>query len=114
VLDIRGGLQMSAGAEVITFRRGVTRSPTQLWFCDESGVIRSSHNDFGLEARYTEHVRMMPYTGQPDQQWIISGNRIINRVRPAECFSDKDGDMPVHSKEYKSKPTQHWRIEYVM
>jgi len=61
-----------------------------------------------------EHVRMMPYNGSPDQQWVVAGNRIINRVRPSECFTDKEGDKPVHVKMYKSKPQQHWRVEYVM
>jgi len=76
-------------------------------------VLRSALNDFALEARRGEPFRMMPFTGQPEQQWVFAGNRIINRMRPGECFTDKKGNQPIHAKEYKGKPQQHWRVEYV-
>lgn len=102
------------GAPVITWQRKMARCPNQLWFCDQTGVIRSALNDFALEARALESFRMMPYTGQPDQQWIFAGNRIVNRVRPTECLTDREGERPCHAKGYKGKPRQHWRVEMVM
>ena len=101
------------GAPVITWRRKMERCPNQLWFCDPTGVIRSAMNEFALEARELEGFRMMPYTGQPDQQWIFAGNRIVNRVRPHECLTDREGERPCHAKGYKGKPRQHWRVEMV-
>lgn len=101
------------GAELITWRRKGDRSANQLWFCDPTGVIRSALNDFALEARAQESFRMMPYTGQPDQQWVFEGNRIVNRLRPIECLTDREGDRPCHAKPYKGKPRQHWRVEMV-
>jgi hypothetical protein len=112
VMDIRGA-QRHPGAEVLTYRRHYERAPSQLWYCDQGGVIRSALNDFALEARFRENVRMMPFTGQPDQLWIFAGNRIINRMRPQECLTDREGDRPLHAKEYKGKPRQHWRVEHV-
>jgi len=112
-LDIRGG-HAGPGTEVITFHRKAERCANQLWWADPSGVIRSALNDFALDARPGDHVRMMPFTGQPDQLWVFAGNRIINRARPVECLTDKNGDRPVHAKEYRGKPKQHWRVEYVM
>lgn len=102
------------GAAVITWRRKMERCPNQLWHCDPTGVIRSAMNDFALEARAFETFRMMPYTGQPDQQWVFAGNRIVNRARPAECLTDREGERPCHAKQYKGKSRQHWRVEPVL
>ena len=112
VLDISGN-NPNPGAEVLTWARKAGRCPNQMWFCDPSGVIRSALNDFALEARAFETFRMMPYTGQPDQQWVFAGNRIVNRMRPGECMTDREGNRPCHAKEYKGKSRQHWRVEVV-
>jgi len=111
-LDIRGN-NANPGAEVLTWQRKMGRNPNQMWYCDQSGVIRSALNDFSLSATPRDTFRMMPFTGQADQQWIFSGNRIVNRMLPAVCMTDREGDRPCHAKEYKGKPRQHWRVEMV-
>jgi len=104
----------SPGSDVITYKRKQDRATNQLWWCDQTGFIRSAMNDYALEATGVgQNIRTMPYCGRPDQQWVFSGNKIINKVRPTECLSDKDMQRPIEVKAYQGKPKQHWRMEYV-
>jgi len=117
VLDIRGGSTMP-GTEVIIWPRKFDRSANQLWYTDEMGCIRSMLHDFVPECRgQGDRFRMVPYNGDPRQQWRIEGNRIVNRVYPMECLDIERAEMRDEAAliawTYKASINQHWRIEYV-
>jgi len=117
VLDIQGG-HPHPGTPVIMFFRKMEYSANQLWYQDEMGHIRSCLNEFAPECRAQgERIRMEPYRGDPRQQWIIQGNRIVNRVYPGECFDVERAAMHdganVIAWPYKGSVNQHWRIDYV-
>jgi len=117
VLDINGG-NAASGAEVIVWPRKHDRSPNQLWYVDEQGCLRSMLNDFAPEVKGRgEKAKMKPYSGKPQHQWRIEGNRIVNRNNPSECLDIERGEMRdaanVISWNYKGSSNQHWRIEYV-
>jgi len=117
VLDIQGG-NAYPGARVIMWFRKMEYSPNQLWYLDPTGVIRSMLNDFALECRAQgDMLCVQPFNGSPRQQWIFQGNRIVNRMYPAECIDiarseNRDG-ADVLAWPYKGSMNQHWRIDYV-
>jgi len=119
VLDIKHAAN-NAGADVIMFRAksGGGQKDNQLWYTDDSGVIRSILNDFALEAKGKgDKFEMEPFNGMPRQQWIIDGNKIINRVHRNECMDIKNNDgsdgATVCCWDYKGSANQHWRIDHV-
>jgi len=117
VLDIRGGASFP-GTPVIMFSRKMDRSPNQLWYLDEMGCIRSMMNEFAPECRAQgERLHMEPYRGDPRQQWIIQGNRIVNRIYPVECLdierAEQRDEANVIAWPYNGGANQHWRFDYV-
>jgi hypothetical protein len=117
VLDIKGG-KATAGSEVIMWIHKSDNSPNQQWYIDHEGFIRSCLNDFALECKAQgDKFKMAPWRGDPRQQWVIQGNRIVNRAVPMECLdiereSTKDGANVIAWK-YKGSANQHWRFQYV-
>jgi len=116
-VDINGG-RRDAGTELIMWGRKNDKSPNQLWYTEGDGTIRSALNDFALEAgAQGQQFRMTPWRGDPRQQWIIQGNKIVNRILQIECMDieraeNKDGAHLIAWK-YNGGKNQHWRIEYV-
>jgi len=116
VLDIHGA-NSRPGTHVCMFYRKMEYAANQLWYLDETGCIRSMLNEFAPECRAQgEKVRMEPYRGDPRQQWIFQGNRIVNRMYPGECFDIERAEVRdeanVIAWPYKGSLNQHWRIEY--
>jgi len=115
VLDIRGGNPVS-GTSVIMWPKKGNPESNQLWYFDGQGIIRSALNDFALEAAVGgAKVRMMPYTGDHRQQWMMEGNRILNKARECldisrQCQSD---GAELISYQYKNMANQHWRLEFI-
>ena len=64
-----------------------------------------------------DKFHLKPYTGDARQQWIIEGNRIINKVFCNECLNTKQGKLlhrdtsDVIASPYEGKEHQHWRVE---
>ena len=56
VLDVRGG-KRDPGANVIVYSKHTPPSKNQLWYLDQQGFIRSSLNDFALDASKTRHTQ---------------------------------------------------------
>lgn len=116
-IDIKGG-RAAAGTEIIMWSRKNDKSPNQLWYTEHDGTIRSCLNDFALECgAQGDKFRVTPWRGDPRQQWIIQGNKIVNRILQIECMdieraSIKD-EASVIAWKYKGSANQHWRIEYV-
>jgi len=116
VLDIRGG-SSSPGTQVIMWPRKHDRSPNQLWYNDEQGCIRSSLNDYALEARSQgDGAVMQPFRNDPRQQWMFQGNRIVNRYNQNEVLDieradSKDGARII-SWGTNNGRNQQWRMEY--
>jgi len=54
VLDVRGA-NKDPGANVIVYSKNSPPSKNQLWYSDHQGFIRSSLNDFALDASKTLH-----------------------------------------------------------
>jgi hypothetical protein len=114
VLDIEGA-NRAPGAHVIVWPRKHD-CHNQLWYLDGQNVIRSSLNDFALDAQTDgQHVRMAPFTGKSSQRWMISGNRIVRDHK--NCLDIEGGNFGDGAKiiqwNYKGSSNQHWRIEYV-
>jgi len=62
VLDVRGG-NKDPGANVIVYGKHSPPSKNQLWYLDHQGLIRSTINDFALDASKTlRYNRPVPYT----------------------------------------------------
>jgi hypothetical protein len=91
----------------------------QMWYFDKDGFIRSKINDMALVVKERgDKVRITHFTGDVRQQWILQGNKIINKVLCSECIGLKKGlvmvrdDADLISSEYQGKPYQHWHVEY--
>jgi len=117
VLDIHGG-SAHPGAHLCAWPRKPGHSPNQQWYMDQSGYIRSMLNDFTLECKSQgDKITMQPYSGNPRQLWVFSGNKVINQSNQHECLdiareSKADG-ADVISWKYKGSVNQHWHLEYV-
>jgi len=115
VLDISGASPVP-GTKLIMWPKKGNLEFNQLWHFDSQGIIRSALNDFVMEPSADgAKIKMMPYNGNPRQQWTLEGNRIINKAH--ECLdisgeSKKDGAELVSYK-YKGSANQHWRLQYV-
>ncbi len=64
------------------------------------------------------NIRMQPYNpNNPRQQWMVQGNRIINRYNPQEVLDivgqQRQDGARLCAYQYKRTRNQHWRIEYV-
>jgi len=119
VLEIQRG-NAKPNAAVVSNKRRPDRPACQVWYIDETGVIRSKLNDFAMEAKENgASLRMMPYTGDARQKWTFQNNKIVNEVFRNDCVGLKKGllrlkdDADVVTGPYEGKPFQHWRIEYI-
>jgi len=117
VLDIMG-CNAGPGATLCAFYRKMEYSPNQLWYIDQTGCIRSMLNDYSIECRAQgDSAHMQPWRGDPRQQWVVQGNRVVNRMYPHECLDiarmeQRDGAQVI-AWMYKGSVNQHWRMEYV-
>jgi len=111
---------LKPGTYLTIERRRPDRSFHQIWYLDREGIIRSKLTDFAPDGkRINERVHMLPYMGDVRQQWIIEGNRIVNRLVRTECLGLRKhlilkDDADVIVSPYEGKPWQHWRIEPVI
>jgi len=119
VLDAGVKVNPKPGCNVLVDKRKPSRAEHQLWYADLEGIIHCAVTGFALECKdIGDRVRMVPYTGDVRQQWIIQGNKIVNKVFCNECISLKKllrvrEDADVIKANYEGKPWQHWRVEYV-
>jgi len=116
VLDINGG-SSSPGTKVIMWPRKNDRSPNQLWYNDEQGCLRSMLNDYALESRNKgDGAVMQPFRGDPRQQWMFQGNRIVNRYSQNEVLDIERNDSKDGARVIAWGPNngrnQQWRMEY--
>jgi len=117
VLDIRKD-NAKPGASVGLFKKKKQASPNQLWYTGSDGFIRSKLNDMALSVTSGDKdlVTAM-YAGDPRQQWIVDGKKIVNKTFCNECLTVKKSlvrvkdDADVHASEYQGSPLQHWKIE---
>jgi len=116
VLDIRGA-DSSPGTKVIMYDQNDGMSDNQLWYEDQYGIIRSKLNDFAVDA--TEgSMRMEPYDpSNSQQQWVISGDRIVNRHNDQMCCDIKGADDSNGAKlcAYNAHggDNQRWSIDFI-
>lgn len=130
VLDIAGASEKS-GAKVIVWPKKhseacnidiagikltLNDARNQHWYFDANGIVRSALNDFALTAKNPgDQAVMMPFNGQPSQQWRLFENRFMKNQQ--ECLSvaraDRKDGAPVLTQCYKGSVYQHWHIEYV-
>lgn len=111
---------LKPGTFLVLDKRRPDRSFHQIWYLDREGILRSKLTDFAPEGkRIDERIHMVPYMGDVRQQWIIEGNRIVNRLVRTECLGLRkhlrlkdDADVIVSA--YEGKPFQHWRIEPII
>jgi len=93
------------------------RSPNQLWYNDEQGCLRSMLNDYALESRHKgDGAVMQPFRGDPRQQWMFQGNRIVNRYNQNEVLDIERADSNDGARVIAWGPNngrnQQWRMEY--
>jgi len=119
VLDIRKD-NPKPGASVGLFKRKKQSSPNQLWYLGRDGFIRSKLNDMSLSVNGSDKDLITAiYSGDPRQQWLIDGKKIVNKMFCNECLTIKKGlvrvkdDADVVASEYQGTPLQHWKIENV-
>lgn len=105
----------SPGTTVSVEKRRGDNPAHQLWYLDVSGVIRCKISDLALHAKESgDKIRVVCYTGDVRQKWVIRGNRIVNEMFSDECLGlKKEHRDDVISSHYKGKPYQHWKVEYV-
>lgn len=66
-----------------------------------------------------DRIRVVNYSGDVRQKWMLCGNKIVNAMFSDECIGLKKGilmvqdDADVIATKYQGKPYQHWRVEYV-
>jgi len=118
VLDVKGG-NRAAGTPVVVWSKpsGDQKIDNQLWYEDQTGVIRSKLNNFALDAS-AKTIVLNPYsTTNARQQWIFQGNRIVNRNNTNEVVdisgAKKDDGAEVCAWPYKASPNQHWTAIYI-
>jgi len=112
------GCNAGPGATLCAFYRKMEYSPNQLWYIDQTGCIRAMLNDYSIECRAQgDSAHMQPWRGDPRQQRVVQGNRVVNRMYPHECLDiarmeQRDGAQVI-AWMYKGSVNQHWRMEYV-
>lgn len=118
VLDIRKD-NPKPGALVGVFKRKTPVAPNQLWYIGDDGFIRSKLNDLVLSADgNNKDVKMATVTGDARQNWILEGNKIINKVFVDSCITIKKGlvrikdDAEVIAAKYEGADIQHWKRVY--
>jgi len=118
VLDVRKE-NPKPGASVGLYKRKKQAAPNQLWYIGTDGFIRSKLNDLAISiAGNDKEMITATYTGDPRQQWLIDGKKIVNKMFCTECLTVKKSlvrvkdDADVVASEYQGTPLQHWKIDY--
>jgi len=120
VLEIRrGNPKPGTGVGINSKKRGEA-VPNQLWYIGSDGFLRSKLSDLSLSVTGGDKDMITAlYSGDPRHQWLVDGNKIVNKMFCNECLTVKKklvrvpDDADVVSSEYKGDPLQHWKIEYV-
>lgn len=115
VADIKHN-NTNPGAEVIMWNKKSPPARNQLWYVDQQGVIRSAFNDLALDAPNGQKLKMQPFNGGAHQQWILEGNKIVNRGTGDcldICGENHVAGADICSWRYKGSRNQHWRVEYI-
>jgi len=119
VLDVRKE-NPKPGASVGLYKRKKQVTPNQLWYVGTDGFLRSKLNDLAISiSGGDKELVTATYTGDPRQQWLIDGKKIVNKMFCTECLTIKKGlvrvkdDADVVASEYQGSPLQHWKIDYV-
>lgn len=66
-----------------------------------------------------DKIRVVNYSGDVRQKWVLRGNKIVNEMFSDDCIGLKKGilvvpdDADVIASKYQGKPYQHWRVEYI-
>jgi len=108
------------GTFLVLDKRRPDRSFHQIWYLDREGILISKLTDFAPDGKkIDERIHMMPYVGDVRQQWIIEGNRIVNKLVRTECLGLRKhlrlkDDADVIVSPYEGKPWQHWRVEPII
>jgi len=117
VLDVRKD-NAKPGASVGTNKKKKQASPNQLWYIGGDGFIRSKLNDMSLSVTGSDRDLVTAiYAGDPRHQWLIDGNKIVNKTFCNECLTVQKAlvrvrdDADVAASEYQGAPVQHWKIE---
>jgi len=107
------------GATVGIYKKKTPAAPNQLWYIGADGLLRSKLNDLVIAAKgNNKDVHTAELTGDVRQQWIVDGNKIVNKMFTNECLTVKKGlvrvkdDAEVTASNYEGKPTQHWKQVY--
>jgi len=116
VADIRGA-DPTPGGKVISYEQVDGMADNQLWYEDRYGVIRSKLNDFAMDSA-DGTMRMNPYDpSNPMMQWVLMGNRVVNRNDPNMVLDIKGGSSSNNVKlipyEYNGGDNQHWTLDYI-
>jgi len=119
VLEVQRG-NAKPNSLLVADKRRPDRPAFQIWYMDETGVIRCKLNEFVIESKDNGHnLRLVPFTGDARQKWTFQNNRIVNEMFRNDCIGLKKGlvrlkdDADVIAGPYEGKPYQHWRMEYI-
>jgi len=119
VLDVNGS-NKAAGTPVVMWGKpsGDQKLDNQLWYEDQTGVIRSKLNNFALDASAPFRIVMNPYAANNTrQQWIFQGNKVVNRHNTNEVLDIAKDDMNDGAElcafRYKASTNQHWMAAYI-
>jgi len=107
------------GTPVGIYKKKTPAAPNQLWYIGDDGLLRSKLNDLVLTSHGShKEIRTAEISGDARQQWIVEGNKIVNKMFSSECLTVKKGlvrykdDAEVMAASYEGKPTQHWKQVY--
>jgi hypothetical protein len=138
VIEVAGG-DITAGARAILNIAKNQMNDYQLWYEDESCVIRSKLTGYALTAgghsggvtqnlrdaapiqikalQSEDEVLMYPYEGQDRQQWAISGNTILNKRDQEDVLEFKGGgwftSTYIVADHYTGSSSQLWNFDYI-
>jgi len=121
VLEVRkGNVKPGTGVGINSLGRKKEVSPHQLWYIGDDGFLRSKLNDMSLSVTGSDKdIVTAMYNGDPRHQWLVEGNKVVNKMFCNECLTIKKklvrvpDDADVVSTEYEGNPLQHWKLEYV-
>jgi len=114
VLDVKGN-NANPGADVVMWHKKQPAARNQLWYADQSGIIRSALNDFAIDTPHGQKVKLEPFNGSPNQQWALEGKKITNRASGNcldICGENKQPGAEVCSWKFKDSHNQHWHVDY--
>lgn len=107
-----------AGDKLIVYDR--SDEDSQIFYCDENGVLRAKQNGFAFESakRTGKSIQMQPASGDDNQMWTIyRTDRLANQNNAEDIAEIKDGDGNNSAKVVFNHEDggehQRWTIEYV-